>query len=185
MNKYGLDRKIPSEVKRQVRQACGFGCVLCGGSIVEYEHWNPAYAESRSHEASGITLLCPTCHAKSTRGYLSKDAIIAAVKDPSCLRSGFTSEVFDMGSDHPVIVFGGVTLRQCPIPVEVKGIPLFNIERPEVANGPFRLSATFHNSGGVPSLRIVENEWHALVGNWDVETTEGRSSFATPLDTSP
>lgn len=50
MNKHGLSRTIPEPVKREVRQACGFGCVFCGHALVEYEHVDPLFADARLHD---------------------------------------------------------------------------------------------------------------------------------------
>lgn len=30
INKQGISRDIPDPIKRDVRQRCGFGCVICG-----------------------------------------------------------------------------------------------------------------------------------------------------------
>jgi 5-methylcytosine-specific restriction endonuclease McrA len=44
----GRRPKIPEGVKREVRQRCGFGCVICGLPIYEYDHLVP-YAQVLSH----------------------------------------------------------------------------------------------------------------------------------------
>lgn len=31
-------RNIPLPIQREVRQRCGFGCVICGMPLYEYEH---------------------------------------------------------------------------------------------------------------------------------------------------
>lgn len=74
---------------------------------------------------------------------------------------------------HPTIVFGGVTLSNCMIPIQVKGIALFEVAAAEEIKGPFRLSANFHNSKGQVSLEIIDNEWRAHEANWDVEAVGG------------
>lgn len=173
VNKHGLSRDIPADVKRQVRKACGFGCVMCGLSICDYEHVDPPYSEAKEHDPSAITLLCPQCHAKVTRGFLSKDTVKSAMMDPFCKRKGFANEFFDLGKTHPSIIFAGVTLRNCPIPIEFRGIPLFEIKEGEEPGAPFRLSATFYNTRGEQSLKIVDNEWQVAGWNWDVEVTGG------------
>ncbi|MGB9887730.1 MAG: HNH endonuclease signature motif containing protein [Moorellales bacterium] len=172
-NKYGLSRNIPEPVKRAVRQACGFGCVICGCSIIEYAHVDPEFPEAREHNPSGITLLCPRCHSKLTTGFLSKETVRAAMAEPFCKKAGFSSEIFDLGSVHPQIVFGGVTLTNCRVPVRVKDLPLFELKEGEGARAPFRLTANFFNSKGQPSLMIRDNEWFALASNWDVEVSGG------------
>jgi 5-methylcytosine-specific restriction endonuclease McrA len=69
MNKHGLNRAIPSGIKREVRQRCGFGCVVCGLGIVQYEHVEPEFSDAVKHEADKIVLLCPQCHSKVTTGF--------------------------------------------------------------------------------------------------------------------
>ena len=173
MNKYGLSRAIPADVKRKVRQHCGFGCVVCGVGIIEYEHVDPEFHEAQKHESENIALLCPQCHARVTRKFCSKEKIKQAMINPICRKQGFTKEVFDFCGGHPTLQFGGMTLNNCPIPIKVAGHPLFKIEKPEVEGGPFRLSGIFCDIKGNGTLQIVENEWIASSANWDVEVSGG------------
>ncbi len=82
-------------------------------------------------------------------------------------------EVFDFCGGHPILQFGGMRLSNCPIPIEVGGQPLFKIEKPEIAGGPFRLSGIFFDRSGKMTLEIVENEWLARASNWDVLVSGG------------
>jgi len=172
-NKYGLSRDIPSGIKRAVRQACGYGCVICGAAIIDYEHVDPEYHEAREHNPNAIALLCPTHHAQCTRGFLSKDSVKQAMLSPVCKKHGYASEFFDIGRSHPKLVFAGMTFINTRIPVEVKGVPLIKTEQDEELGGPFRLSGNFYNSQGQPSLEILENEWRVISSNWDVEVAGG------------
>jgi len=173
VNEYGLSRDIPEAVKRQVRRACGFGCVVCGGSIIEYEHVDPEFREAQTHDPERIALLCPRCHAKVTRAFLSRGTVKGAMAEPFCKKAGYASEFLDIGKTHPKVVFAGLTLANCSIPVQVKGVPLFEIKEAEELGAPFRLSATFSNSRGEPSLEIVDNEWRVYGTNWDAEAVGG------------
>jgi hypothetical protein len=65
--------------------------------IIEYEHVDPEFHEAYAHDPEKITLLCPTHHAKVTRGFLSKNAVKAALADPFCKKVGFSYEFFDFG----------------------------------------------------------------------------------------
>lgn len=172
-NKHGLSRYIPNSIKRQVRQASGFGCVVCGASIVEYEHVDPEFVDAAEHEPQNITLLCPQCHSKVTTRMWSKQKIKSAMSNPRCKQNGFSSEFFDLGQSHPTLAFGGMTLRSCQIPIQVRGVPLFQVKAGEEPGAPFRLSGHFFNSQGAPSLTIRDNEWFALSSNWDVEVSGG------------
>lgn len=181
-NRHGLSRYIPAEVRLAVRQACGFGCVVCGMSIVEYEHIDPEFPDAKSHEASGIALLCSTCHGNVTRKFWSKAKIAEARCKPQCKEIGFSWGALDIGAHHPVIRFAGVTFRRCAIPVEVRGTPLFQIEQPEAPGTPFRLSATFASAEGEPLFEIRQNEWTARAGVWDTEFVGGRITIRDKKD---
>lgn len=172
-NRHGLSRDIPDPAKRRVRQACGFGCVICGASIVQYAHVDPEFPDARKHDPLRIALLCPQRHSKVTAGMWSKEKIKFAMSAPRCKDTGFSSEVFDLGQTHPVVTFGGVTLRNCEIPVQVRDLALFQVKIGEESRAPFRLTAHFFNSSGAPSLFVRENEWFAFTSNWDVEVSGG------------
>jgi len=72
------------------------------------------------------------------------------------------------------VVFAGVTLANCQMPVVARGLPLFMVQEAETTGAPFRLSANFFNSQGRPSLQVVDNEWRVSEKNWDVEATGGK-----------
>ncbi len=172
-NKYDLSRSIPSEVKRTIRQQCGFGCVICGSGIIQYEHVDPEFHEAKKHDPTKMALLCPQCHAKVTTRFWSKEKVLGAMKSPKSKSQGFSKEVFDIGHGHPLLQFGGASLRNCPVPIQVGGQPLFKIEGPEEEGAPFRLSGFFCDSTGKVTLKIIENEWLASSNNWDVEVGGG------------
>lgn len=95
------------------------------------------------------------------------------MKWPKSKNQGFSKELFDIGHGHPVLQFGGASFRDCPVPIEVGGKPLFKIEGPEEEGAPFRLSGFFCDSAGKVTLEIMENEWLASSSNWDVEVGGG------------
>jgi hypothetical protein len=173
-NQFGLDRYIPTDVRLEVRKSCGFGCVVCGASIVEYEHVDPEFKNAHSHDPSTIALLCSRCHGYVTRKFWSKEKIKAALADPHSKRAGFSWGELDLGPEPPSIQFAGVLLTRCHIPLEVCGRPLFQTHAPESPGGPFRLSAVFTNADGTPALEIVENDWKLSSSAWDVELSGGR-----------
>ncbi|MBH0238476.1 HNH endonuclease signature motif containing protein [Methylobrevis albus] len=67
-------RTIPEPVQRQVRQDCGFGCVICGAPIFTYDHIDE-FSITQSHESSNIALLCYNHHMEKTAKRLSKDVV--------------------------------------------------------------------------------------------------------------
>ena len=159
-NMYGLSRNIPEEIKRKVRKMCGFGCVVCGVGIVEYEHVEPEFKNCREHDPNNIVLLCPSCHSRVTRKFWNKDTIKLASKNPKCLQTGFTGDIFAF-TKWPSIVLGGAWISGVAVPISIKNQPLFIFEPPEEAGQPFRVSASFLDSTGVQTLRILRNEWKA------------------------
>ena len=178
-NQFGLSRSIPEDIKRQVRQKCGYGCVICGAAIIEYEHVRPEFSKARAHQPHGIALLCPTCHAKKTRGYLSARRILDAMEKPAAKESGFAFSELEEHSAHPYIVLGGMTLRNCPTPVQLRGLPLICVDDAEIVRGPYQLSASFFDQRGIPSLMIRRNEWQVAADSWDVEAVGGKITVRT------
>ena len=73
--------QIPAEIKRRVRERCGYGCVLCGRPICEYHHIN-GYNSKTGHVENDITMLCDGCHRKTTNGIFSRKEIGAANSTP-------------------------------------------------------------------------------------------------------
>lgn len=173
-NKYGLSRYIPSEVAREVRQACGFGCIECGKSLVQYEHIDPEFHMATEHEADNIALLCGSCHDYVTRKVWSKERIKRARLAPYCLREGFSWGELDLGLEPPVLHFAGSIITNCEIPIRVKDIPLISIKGSEASGLPFRLTANFCDSNGIPVLNIKDNIWQTSSHSWDVELKAGR-----------
>ncbi|EGR2870271.1 HNH endonuclease [Vibrio parahaemolyticus] len=172
-NKHGLSRYIPEDVKRKVRQKCGYGCVVCGTAIVEYEHVDPEFSEAKEHDPDKIVLLCSQCHAKVTRKFLSKESIKLASKKPASIKSNYASEMFQLLASTPKFVIGGASITNTPIPLEVKGYPVIQVKPAEEDGAPARFSATFFNSRGELSLQIIDNEWRVNSGNWDFEAVGG------------
>jgi hypothetical protein len=170
-NKHGLSRDIPHPVKREVRQRCGFGCVICGSALYQYHHDDPPFEDATEHQAEGIVLLCDGCHGLKTRGRLSDDRIRAAAAHPKSLEKGFSFGAFDVGDQPPTVVVCGSTLVEPRDVLTVGGETLLAVAPPESPGGPFRLSAKMLGIGGELLLQIEENEWKTPTGNWDVELT--------------
>lgn len=168
-NKYGLSRhNIPAAVKRIVRQKSGFGCVICGLGIYQYDHVDPVFSKCRNHDPECMTLLCPNCHSKVTTKMWSREKVKKAMRAPRSFTRGYSNEFFDIGDGHPVIVFGGAILENCTIPVMIRQTPLFTI-RPSSETNKFLISASFYNKKERLILKIEDNEWQAFTSSWDIE----------------
>jgi len=168
-NKFGLSRDIPDAIKRAVRQRCGFGCVICASAIIDYEHFDPVFSNARQHDAAGITLLCPGCHAKKTRNMLSVRRVREANAQPAALSKRYSYAEVEGTLNRPFIKLGGLMLRNCTTPLLLRGFPVLQVEDAEGESSPFTLSASFFSKDGRPSLFVRRNEWQVLSGTWDVE----------------
>jgi len=175
-NRFGLAREIPEPIRREIRKRSGFGCVVCGGAIIEYHHFNPPFSEALTHTAEGITALCPSCHTKVTSGRISFSALLQAVEHPSTYQIGFSSDNLE-ARGFPTVVLGGLTIQSTPIILEVAGRTLLGFSQPESPNAPFGLNALFCDKNGKPIAEIVENQWRAFVHNWDVDTVGLRTTI--------
>ena len=165
-NIHGLPREIPAAVKREVRQRDGCGCVFCAVPIIEYEHVDPLFADAEEHNASGITLLCPTCHAKVTKNQISKELVKHAMERPAALRGGQIGDELLFTQSHPTVVVGGATFKECNIPIQFKNHEIISIRKDD---DRYFLNAILWDSKGQQTLKIVDNEWTVFNENiWDL-----------------
>lgn len=168
-NKHGLGRTIPADVRRIVRQRCGFGCVRCGLAFYDYEHFDPDFKDATEHRVEGITLLCMQCNQKRRRGTLSAETVRYANADPLCLQQGFANETFDFGAEPIEIIFAGVSFTNCDTLIEINNFPILSIKPPEDVKQPYRLSGRFAGQSGEITLKIEDNVFSTGADNWDVE----------------
>jgi trigger factor len=187
---------IPSEMKREIRQRCGFGCVLCGMPLYEYEHMLE-WAEVQRHVAEEITLLCRQHHGEKTNGLLPKEVVTAANLNPYNKQTGV--------SKQHLLHYAGQTVRlriadscfeynSLPdgaflAPLVIDGLPLvaFRIEQ-----GELLLHFIAFNEFNKPIIRIVDNELIYDTTQWDIEWVaqtltirEGRGRVLLELVFSP
>jgi hypothetical protein len=169
MNSYGLRRPIPEEVKREVRRACGYGCVICGLAFIQYDHFNPPFEQARSHEIDGIALLCGACHDKKTKGLLSQATVAGARRRPAALMKGSPRDTLDILPPFTLWLGSSSVRDVSTIVTTLEGEHWLSIEQPEADGAPMRLSAMFFDDHGNPSLEIVGNEWRPVIAQWDTD----------------
>jgi len=102
-------RNIPYPIQREIRQRCGFGCVVCGLPLYEYDHLL-GWANVHRHVADEITLLCDRHHREKGSGLLPPSTVDGANRNPYNLRTG-VSKPYDLhySGDECEIVMGGNT----------------------------------------------------------------------------
>lgn len=177
INNYGLHRKPSADVRRKIRQRCGFGCVICGLAYYDYEHFDPDFKDAKAHDPAGMTLLCPRCNQRRARGTLSAATVARANSNPKCKQVGFAFESFDLGHEPFTVIFAGVGFTKCITLVQVCGTSILSFKPPEEAEGPVLLSGIFADSTGATTLRIVDNEWFAGDESWDVEVVGAKHTI--------
>ena len=184
VNKHGLARYIPTDIRRQIRINSKFGCVLCRKGLYQYEHIDPEFKEAKEHSADAMCCLCGGCHDSVTRGQISKGAIKAAY---SKIRSATLSEVappvgpLDFYDGNAELKIGN--LLYSPAVHTVLRYHDRDIIRvtPGINGEPGRISATFTNDLGETILKLNENEWIGSLENWDIEITGPRITVRSAL----
>lgn len=181
-NQFGLARHIPEAVKREVRVRCGFGCAICGVTITEYEHFFPDFSEATVHSPLGIVLLCPTHHGLVTKGVLPKDQVAQASETPAAKRNGYSQLAHPWFTGIPSLKIGGGGIIQgTPVPIEVGGERLLQFDPPEEGSNIARISASLRDPSGSQFLKVVENEWQVIGGDWDFQFIGSRYIFKNSI----
>lgn len=166
-NRYNLRHRPPPDVRHAVRQACGFGCVLCGKALVHYDHFDPEFKDAREHKAEGIALLCGGHHDEKTRGWITNEQVAEGRRNPPALQAGFAHKELRIGADRIAVFFGSNRVNGNGVLLRVRGQDLIAIKPPEAPGAPYRLSAVFHDRKGKLLCQIVENEYVIRSDLWD------------------
>jgi hypothetical protein len=164
---------IPDPVKREVRQRCGFGCVVCGLPLYEYDHIIP-YSIEKDHRPENLVLLCDQHHREKTSGLLPQGELDEARDNPHNLRQGFSSPLnlhyrgsnceCIIGSNRhiwPYMPEGGFTV---PLLIDDTPLVLFRVEDEHLL-----LTVQLFDRDNNLLVRILDNELLFSVDPWDVE----------------
>jgi hypothetical protein len=163
-------RAIPDDIRRRVRQRCGFGCVVCGLPLYEYEHML-GWANVKRHDASEITLLCDQHHREKTVGLLTMDALRKANEQPYNMQQGMSSPypLHYSGSDCEVWIgsnrlTASIASDFAAIVVDGEYLIGFRFE-----DGHYLLNVRLFDKGNNCVLLIRDNELVYSAAHWDVE----------------
>lgn len=164
---------IPLPMLREIRQRCGFGCVICGKPIYEYEHMR-GWANVHEHVAKDITLLCPAHHTERTKGLLPIEAVHQANDQPHNLRTGVSpaytlhfsgaDAIIDVGTN----IFAQLGMRDGHqlVAISIDGLPIVAFV---VQDSRLLLNVLMFDEFNARTVWIVNNELQYLATNWDVE----------------
>ncbi len=173
-NKHKLSRTIPNSIKYIIRKEAYYGCVSCGIAIYEYEHIDPPFQEAKKHDSEKMTILCPTCHAKVTRGFTSKDTVWKWKNEPWGKKNGYCHESFNISSDNFAIWLGASKIEKLEKILTIDDECLLSIKPPQEEGSPFLLSAAFYDNQEKKILEIIDNEWRAGSDVFDICCVSGK-----------
>ena len=174
INKFGLKRYVSAQIREQIRKEAGFGCVICGCVLVDYEHIEPEWADAHEHNPDHMTLLCIDCHGRVTRRLISKRKVWEAKKAPKALSDGFVHDVLFVNSDEMEIKIGNSISKNTRTILTIHGKPIIWFEPPVLPNEPSKLCAIFYDDNGKPISFINRNQFLAFTDSGDIksESTE-------------
>ncbi|MCV7674868.1 MULTISPECIES: HNH endonuclease [Micrococcus] len=166
--------KIPNDVKRAVRQRCGFGCILCGMPLFDYEHI-VEYSQVRTHEADNIVLLCPNHHALKTRKQMSTAELRGASEAPFNRGKGVTTPRDFSSFQPPAKLIIGTNVAVIGAAggsaLQVDGQDLLRFDFVE---GRLVLGVDIEDSRGQLLLKVESGELIHSTTEWDYEYVANR-----------
>ena len=165
---------IPDPIQREVRQRCGFGCVICGAPLYEYHHidenpWN--------NVATNLTLLCDGHHKEATILLLTPEQIADGNSKPYNLQHGVSSPygLHFQGQSFDCVVGGNTfssrlrdneeATQAIAISVDDTDLIWYRIDR----SGRLFLTANILDENNLPLLFIHENSLMYRPATWDIE----------------
>jgi trigger factor len=165
-------------MQREIRQRCGFGCVVCGLPLYDYDHLL-GWATVQRHAAEEITLLCSQHHREKGAGLLPAATVNAANRNPYNLRTGI-SKPYDLhySGDECEVVLGGNTFSAKDggygtvlLPVSVDDTPLLAFI---LGDGHLMLNLNLFDQYNNLVLQIKNNQLVQAISPWDIQLI-GRS----------
>jgi hypothetical protein len=161
---------IPANIKREVRQRCGFGCVICGLPLYEYEHIE-GYARVQRHVAGEITLLCDRHHREKTAGLLPAEQVTRADSAPFNRRTG-ASTSYSLNYSGPVCS-ATIGSNQMTAATNSDFVAVMVDDQPLVGfrfeDEHYLLNISLFDATNELVLSISDNELVYSVDPWDVE----------------
>jgi hypothetical protein len=171
-------RNIPEAIQREVRKRCGFGCVVCGCPIYEYDHiWG--YRRGHAHIAKEITLLCDLHHKEKTNRLLPSAAVLRHDRNPYNMQRKISSpyNLHYEGEEAEIVLAGSRYISRAQqdmegnfvgftVPLVIDNVPMLAFT---LVNGHIGLDTVIYDESNNLILDIHNNELKYTVGVWDIE----------------
>ncbi|MGW3102786.1 HNH endonuclease [Streptomyces sp. NPDC001100] len=160
---------IPEHIKREVRQRCGFGCVVCGLPLYDIDHMTP-YSDVHVHEADNLTLLCSRHHREKTDGLLPLELVRRKNANPVNVERGISTPygLHFYGDACEIQVssnrFFGYRSKLVPFLINDEEFISFTFDGDQIL-----LNGLIRDKNGQVALAIRENEVEFSVDSWDIE----------------
>jgi trigger factor len=166
-------RTIPAEIRRAVRQRCGFGCVVCGLPLYEYDHLD-GWAVTGAHVSDRIVLLCDKHHRERTNGLLPTKRVEAAAASPLNLQTGASAPyALHFGGSSCEVRIGNndftstvLSTSGWLIAVMIDDVPLVQFR---LEDGHLLLTIRVFNHLNHLVLLVEDNELVYRADQWDIE----------------
>ncbi|MCZ2526012.1 HNH endonuclease [Streptomyces sp. NPDC059506] len=163
---------IPEGTKRVVRRRCGFGCVLCGAPIYQYDHMHD-WALGGADDAENLTLLCASHHEEKTKKLIPLEKVRRANKDPfNRSRESSPAHILHYFGDSFEVILGSLRFTQkldaegaCKL-VSINSETLLKLRLEE---GNLLITLKLYDVRGEPLVTIIDNELTYKMASWDVE----------------
>ena len=163
---------IPEDIKREVRKRCGFGCVICGSPIYDYEHMEE-WSIVQRHKADEITLLCPMHHREKTAKRMPPFIVKEANKNPHNFKSGVSDPYEVLYYQDDITVKLGFMKFQFInkengaylVPLVVDRVPIILIE---IIDEHYSINMNLFDENNNLVLKIENNSLVYGIGLWDV-----------------
>lgn len=170
INKHGLSHDIPDPVKREVRRACGFGCVICGCMVgYQYAHFNPPWPDAEKHDPDQIALLCGRHHRPFDSGEYASAKLAEKRRSPRCRQGDHPHRDFIYSGEELVVCLGESTFVYPRSILRIHGREILVAEPSDEASGPVQLTGAFYDRDGNLLFEIRRNEWFGSADAWDIE----------------
>jgi len=166
-------RNIPLPIQREVRQRCGFGCVICGLPLYEYEHML-GWSKVKRHVAEEITLLCDQHHREKISGLLPNKKVAEADSNPFNLRVG-VSKPYNLhyeGKECEIIIGSNSFMLKSEndggviFPIIIDNVPLISFE---FLDKHLLLNLKLFDEFNKLVLMIVRNQLIYSLSPWDIQ----------------
>lgn len=167
----GVRPSIPESMKREIRQRCGFGCVVCGLPLYEYDHM-AEWAEHHRHVADEITLLCDRHHKEKTNGLLSRAQVIEANQSPYNIERALSPWYgLHYSGEQSTIRLGDLEIKSGTgrdiVALLIDDLPILHFSR--MGGGGYSLNAVILDEDDEIVLTIIDNALTYSVGEWDID----------------